>query len=154
MDSRISFTEQIDVTVGKALSMLGFVKRLPSEFRDSYTLKKPEYANCVWLPFYDVHVDRIECVQRKFVRYALQELGWMDMNDIHPYEDRCVLIECMIRCCSCVTHLLLLGQMTNYCSCTDLWLVGFTIWHLDRQKEVLFMYKLFDCKIIKKYHNI
>jgi hypothetical protein len=33
MDSRMSFTGHIDVTVGKALAMLGFVKRLSCEFR-------------------------------------------------------------------------------------------------------------------------
>jgi hypothetical protein len=27
--------------------------------------------------------------------------------------------KCAMRCCSCVTDLLLLGKTTNYCSCTD-----------------------------------
>jgi hypothetical protein len=71
MDSKMSFAGHIDVTVGKALAMLGFVKRLSCEFRDPYTLKtiyvsfvrpKLEYASC----------DRIERVQRKFVRYSLR----------------------------------------------------------------------------------
>jgi hypothetical protein len=35
----ISFTGHIDVMVGRALAMLGFVKRLSCEFRDPYTLK-------------------------------------------------------------------------------------------------------------------
>jgi hypothetical protein len=34
MDSKMSFTGHIEVTVGKALAMLGFVKRLSCEFRD------------------------------------------------------------------------------------------------------------------------
>jgi hypothetical protein len=34
MDSRMSFTGHIDVTVGRALTMLGFVKRLSLQFRD------------------------------------------------------------------------------------------------------------------------
>jgi hypothetical protein len=34
MDSKMSFTGHIDVTVGKALAMLGFVRRLSCEFRD------------------------------------------------------------------------------------------------------------------------
>jgi hypothetical protein len=67
MDSKMSFTGHIDVTVGKALAMLGFVKRLSCEFRDHYTLKtlyvslvppKLEYAICVWRPFYGAHIDR------------------------------------------------------------------------------------------------
>jgi hypothetical protein len=38
------------------------------------------------------HVNRIERVQRKFVRYALRGLGWADMYDLRPYVDRCALI--------------------------------------------------------------
>jgi hypothetical protein len=34
MDSKMSFTGHIDGTVGRALAMLGFVKRLSCEFRD------------------------------------------------------------------------------------------------------------------------
>jgi hypothetical protein len=39
IDSKVSFTEHIDVTVGRALAMLGFVKKLSREFRDLYTFK-------------------------------------------------------------------------------------------------------------------
>jgi hypothetical protein len=38
MDSKMSFTGHIDVTVGRALEMLGFVKRVSCELRNSYTL--------------------------------------------------------------------------------------------------------------------
>jgi hypothetical protein len=37
MDSKMSFAGLIDVTVGKALAMLGFVNRLSFEFRDLYS---------------------------------------------------------------------------------------------------------------------
>jgi hypothetical protein len=42
MDSNMSFTGHIDVTVGKALAMLGFVKRLSCKFefsRQNFTIK-------------------------------------------------------------------------------------------------------------------
>jgi hypothetical protein len=39
MDSKMSFTGRIDVTVGRALGMLGFVKRLSCDFRNPYSLK-------------------------------------------------------------------------------------------------------------------
>jgi hypothetical protein len=39
MDSMMFFTGHIDVTIGKTLAMLWFVKRLSCEFRDPYTLK-------------------------------------------------------------------------------------------------------------------
>jgi hypothetical protein len=37
MDCKMSFSRHIDVTVGKILAMLGFVKILSGEFRDPYT---------------------------------------------------------------------------------------------------------------------
>jgi hypothetical protein len=101
MDSKVSFTGHIDVTVGRALALLGFVKRLSCEFRDLYTLKtfyvshvrpKLEYASCVWRPFYGANIDRIERVQKKFVWYALRGLGWTNMCNLPPYVDRCALI--------------------------------------------------------------
>jgi hypothetical protein len=91
MDSKMSFTGHIDVTVGKALAMLGFVKRLSCEFRDPNIVKtlyvslvrpKLEYASCVWRIFYGAHIDRIERVQRKFVKYALRGDGHMRSSSI------------------------------------------------------------------------
>jgi hypothetical protein len=38
LDSKMSFTGHIEVTVGRALTMLGFVKMLSCAFRDPYTL--------------------------------------------------------------------------------------------------------------------
>jgi hypothetical protein len=45
---------------------------------------KLEYASSVWNLFYDVRVDRVERVQRRFIRYALRGLGWRwtDMHDL------------------------------------------------------------------------
>jgi hypothetical protein len=54
MDSIMSLTEHVDITVGNTLTMLRFVKRLSSVFRDPYILKslhvslvppKPEYTD-------------------------------------------------------------------------------------------------------------
>jgi hypothetical protein len=77
--------------VGKAFAMLGFIRRLSFEFRDPYTLKclytflvrpKLEYASCEWSPFYDVRVDKVERVQKRF---GLD--GYL--YDLPPYEHRC-----------------------------------------------------------------
>jgi hypothetical protein len=40
----------------------------------------------------DARVDRVERVQRWFIRYALHGLGWTDMHDLPPYENRCALL--------------------------------------------------------------
>jgi hypothetical protein len=53
---------------------------------------KLDYASCVWNPFYDVRVDRVERVHKRFIRYALRGLRWTDMHDLPPYEDRCTLL--------------------------------------------------------------
>jgi hypothetical protein len=101
MDVKMTFSEHVDVMVGKAFAMLRFIRRISLEFRDPYTLKslymslvrpKLEYASCVWNPFYDVCVDRVDRVQRRFILYALRGLGWTDMHDLPPYEDRCALL--------------------------------------------------------------
>jgi hypothetical protein len=81
--------------------MLGFIKRLSTEFRDPYTLKalyvslvrsKLEYACCVWQPFDAVHINRIERIQEKFVKYALRWLGWDSSSVLPPYFSRCSLL--------------------------------------------------------------
>jgi hypothetical protein len=101
MDEKMNFSEHIDVMVGKASAMREFIRRLSFEFRDSYTLRslytslvRPKllYASCVWTPFYDVRVDKVESVQRRFIRYALRSLGWTDIYDLPPYEHRCALL--------------------------------------------------------------
>jgi hypothetical protein len=58
MHEKNTFSEDFDVMVAKAFAMLGFIRRLSSEFRDQFTLKslymslmvrpKLEYASCVW----------------------------------------------------------------------------------------------------------
>jgi hypothetical protein len=39
-----------------------------------------------------VRVDRVEPVQRRFIRYALRGLGWADIYYLPPYEHRCALL--------------------------------------------------------------
>jgi hypothetical protein len=102
LDSKMTFRNHIDATVAKGLAMLGFIKRLSGEFRDPYTVKalfvslvrsKLEYACCVWQPFYAVHINRIERIQEKFVKYALRRLPWNTTRDLPSYADRCMLLE-------------------------------------------------------------
>jgi hypothetical protein len=65
--------------------MLGFVKRLSHELRTVNVLlvrPKLEYASFVFRLFYYVHVNRIERMQRNFVRYALRGLVWMDLYNL------------------------------------------------------------------------
>ena len=58
----------------------------------SFVRSRLEYACCVWQPFYEVHVSRIERIQEKFVKYALRRLGWDITRDLPPYTHRCMLL--------------------------------------------------------------
>jgi hypothetical protein len=39
-----------------------------------------------------VCVDKVERVQRRFIRYALRDLGWTEIYDLPPYEHSCALL--------------------------------------------------------------
>lgn len=78
MDSKLSFTTHMDSIAKKSWRMLGFVKRTCKDFRNVYTIltlynslirNTLEYATPVWNPHYQVHVERIESIQRAFTRF-------------------------------------------------------------------------------------
>jgi hypothetical protein len=96
LDSKPSFREHIDSVVNNGSAMFGFIKCLSREFPDPYTLKvlyvtyvrsKPEYANCVWQPFYVTHINRIERIQE--YKTCSQTICWNVNLDLPPYENRC-----------------------------------------------------------------
>lgn len=101
-DSKLNFRAHYESIIHKANSMLGFVKRWSREFKDPYTLKslytslvRPnlEYASQVWSPFYQIHENRIESIQKNFLRFALRNLRWNDPIILPPYENRLKLIQ-------------------------------------------------------------
>jgi hypothetical protein len=72
MNSRMSFSKHIDVSVGKGFGNAGVCEKYVGEFRDLYALRtlyvsvvrpKLEYVSCVWRPFYVLHISKIERVQ-------------------------------------------------------------------------------------------
>jgi len=67
------------------MSVLGFIKRWSNEFDDPYTTKllftsllrsNLKYCSSVWSPQYQVHIDRIDSVQKPFLLFALRGLHW------------------------------------------------------------------------------
>lgn len=88
-DRKLSFTVHIDKIVLKALRMLGFIKRNTRMFNDlaaimtlykSLVISVLEYNCIIWSPVYACHVDRLERVQSRFVRFALWKLGYPYRN--------------------------------------------------------------------------
>jgi len=79
LDPKLTFIHHINLAIGKAYGMLGFIIRCSKEFEDPYTLKQLystyvrlilEYASEVWCSYYGIHKKRIE-----FLKYALRNLG-------------------------------------------------------------------------------
>lgn len=78
IDSQLSFSPHIEKICEDALKMLGFVKRNTRGFVNIDTLlslyycyirNKLEYCSLVWSPHYDNHVNALERVQRRFLKY-------------------------------------------------------------------------------------
>lgn len=101
VDTKLTFKDHVAYVVSKASSQLGFLFRFAKKFKDVYCLKalycsivRPilEYSSIVWSPYYQNETQRIEAVQRKFVRFALRHLRWRDPFNLPSYESRCLLI--------------------------------------------------------------
>lgn len=101
LDSQLSFRQHVSFVVDKASKSLGFIFRLTKTFTDISCLKALycalvrstlEYCSTVWSPYYNNGVERIESVQRRFLRYALRRLPWRDPLHLPAYENRCRLI--------------------------------------------------------------
>lgn len=102
LDTKLTFKDHVAYIVSKASAQLGFLFRFSKKFTDVYCLKalycsivRPilEYSSVVWSPFYRNEIQRIEAVQRKFVRFALRRLRWRDPLNLPSYESRCKLID-------------------------------------------------------------
>ena len=97
-DNELNFRSHIDNMINRASSMLGFVKRWAKEFSNPY-VTKILYTSYVRLILeyacqvsYELRIRRIETIQRKFIRFALRGLGWVDSIHLPPYNDRLKLI--------------------------------------------------------------
>lgn len=98
----LDFSAHINKIVNKANSMLGFIKRWSKEFVDPNvtralynSLVRPhlEYASQVWTPLYDIHIERLESVQRNFTRFALKGLQWNDPSYVLSYDQRLSILQ-------------------------------------------------------------
>ncbi|XP_075163333.1 uncharacterized protein LOC142235966 [Haematobia irritans] len=83
----------------KAYALLALIRRHSTEFQDPYVRKtlytalvrtKLEYAQIVWSPSCSTHINRIERLQKKFVKFCLSSLNFTE--PIPLYEHRCKLI--------------------------------------------------------------
>lgn len=78
IDSKLLFDEHIEKIVAKALKSLGFLFRITRDFKTIKTLKilycslvrsNLEYASQVWNPCYEIYIERLERIQKKFLSF-------------------------------------------------------------------------------------
>ena len=100
-DRTLSFTGHIDFIVSKAYSILGFMMRICVDFNAvsvfislyfAYVRSLLEYAAVIWSPNYDIHVNRIEFVQKKFFSYLFKKLGYYNVIKCSPYLFKCSVL--------------------------------------------------------------
>lgn len=85
--------------IRKCFSMSGFIRRQTSEFTDTHSIillynslvrSSLEYCCTIWSPYYEVHINRLERIQRKICNYILFKLN-INKND-YNYNERLDLL--------------------------------------------------------------
>lgn len=101
LDKKLNFRSHLSLTVNKSNGVLGFIKRWCKEFSDPYVTKqlfislvRPilEYGCVIWDPYYTIHINLIESVQKQFLIFCLRGLGWNSYR-LPSYEARLGLIK-------------------------------------------------------------
>lgn len=101
LDTKLSFNDHRSDIIDRANRQLGFIMRTTKEFTDVHCLKTLytslvrsilESSSVVWCPYQTTWIERLERIQRRFVRFALRLLPWSDRTNLPPYADRCRLL--------------------------------------------------------------
>ncbi|CAH2269505.1 jg944 [Pararge aegeria aegeria] len=78
LDTKLLYDKHVDQIVSKASRMLGYLSRSSKDFTKLKTIKilycalvrsNLEYASQIWNPHYEVYIQRIERIQKKFIRF-------------------------------------------------------------------------------------
>lgn len=102
LDPKLDFCKHITMTINKARGVLAYIKRWSKEFTDAnvtkqlYTsLVRPilEYGSIVWDPEINMHIDRIESVQKQFLLFCLRSSFGRYSGNLPSYTARLSLIK-------------------------------------------------------------
>lgn len=78
LDKQFSFKEHVDYTVGRAKSVITWIKRLFETFVLPVVII--EYAICelkIWSPpKFDIDIRKIESIQKQLLIYAFRKFNW------------------------------------------------------------------------------
>jgi len=98
-DDKFLFNEHLNFILPKAYAIFCFVKRNTLLFKDPYSRlslysafvrSRVEYASFIWNPSGGVQINRIERLQKKFLKFALQSLHFTEPAP--PYVSQCSLL--------------------------------------------------------------
>lgn len=85
-DHKLSFEAHINTIVKKAYKMLGFIFRSLNKFKRietykllyfTYVRSQLEYCTPIWNPHYNVYIEMIERVQRRFTRSVFRKFRYI-----------------------------------------------------------------------------
>lgn len=100
-DPKLNFTSHIEFITNKARAMLAFVKRNTYKTMNANVAKmlyyafvrsNLEFANIVWMPHHQNHINMIESIQKQFVKFIHPENSAHNPSNqyqMRPYTDRC-----------------------------------------------------------------
>lgn len=100
-DSKLTFENHIKIITNRAYKMLGFIFRSLNHFKQSNTYKILyftyvrsilEYCTPVWSPHYDVHINTIEKVQRRFTRILFRRFKYPEEKHFYMRNVRLELL--------------------------------------------------------------
>ena len=95
LDSKLIFDVHINNMKSKSLKMLGFVYRMSKPFKNpqssitiynSLIRSRLEYGAVIWNPHYDIYINTIESIQKKFLKTLSYKFGLT--TSLQSYEDR------------------------------------------------------------------
>lgn len=100
LDGKLNFVQHITMAVNKARGIWAFIKRWAKEFKDPFITKRLftslvrpilEYGSIVWDPYYNVHINLIESVQKQFLIFCLRDV-YRGYSALPSYSSRLALI--------------------------------------------------------------
>lgn len=93
-DTKFTYEKHINAISKKAIKVMGFVIRSCSQFSSikiikilycSFVRSALEYCSQIWCPQYGIYINRLETIQRKFMRFLQYKCNQYDTS----YESRC-----------------------------------------------------------------
>lgn len=101
-DSRLTFNTQLDEVSKKCNRMMGFILRIGKDFRNvssflslfhSLIRSQLEYAVLIWNPHCVSHKDRLERIQRKFLRHLHRKKLIPGAGEDFNYDESCKILK-------------------------------------------------------------